>query len=253
MTFLAELKLYYSRKIKETLRNPAYLAMAVITPLLYMLLFAPLLKPLTGTASFGGQNVLNVFLPGMGVLIASYGGMYVGYGLIAEIREGIIERFRVTPTSRLAILLGAVLRDVTGVLVQVVLISLLAIPFGLQMHWDGFLIALILIAILTALFAAFSYALGLKLKSENAITPVLQAIGLPLMLLAGFLLPMSMAPRWLVIAAHFNPMYYAVEASRALMGGELAAPVVFQAFAVLIPLTALTFNWAIRCYRTVVS
>lgn len=253
MSFFAELKLYYIRKIKEVFRNPAYLLMAIVTPLLYLTLFAPLLKNLPGTPGFNGANVLNVFLPGVTVLISSYGGMYVGYGLIDEIRQGIIERFRVTPTSRLALLMGSVLRDVTGVLVQITLITLLAIPFGFKIHWAGFLLTLLLMGVLTALFASLSYALALKLKSEGAITPVLQGIGLPILLLAGFLLPMGMAPRWLQIAAHFDPVYYAVEAARSLMNGHMGAPVVLQAFAVLIPLMALTLAWTIRSYRTVVS
>lgn len=253
MTFLKELELYYVRKIKEALRNPAYLLMAIITPLMYLVLFSPLLKHLTGMPGFSGGNVLNVFLPGVIVVIAVYGGLYVGFGLVDEIRQGIIERFRVTPASRLALLLGSVLRDVTGVLVQTVLITLLAIPFGLKVYWGGFLLVIILLAIITALFAALSYALALKLKSEDAIAPIIQGISLPVMLLAGFLLPMSMAPHWLQVAAYFDPVYYGVEAARSLMNGELNAPVVYQAFAVLIPVMGLVFWWTIRSYRTVVS
>jgi ABC-2 type transport system permease protein len=253
MSFFSTLQLYYVRKVKESLRNPGFLFMAVGTPLMYLLLFAPLLKHLTGMPGFTGGNVLNVFLPGVEVVIAVYGGLYVGFGLVDEIRQGIIERFRVTPTSRLALLLGSVLRDVSAVLAQTLLITVLAIPFGLEVHWGGLAVIMALLAIISALFAAFSYALALRMKSEDAIAPIIQGISLPIMLLAGFLLPMEMAPHWLQVAALFNPVYYAVEASRALMAGHMNAPVVLQAFAVLLPVTSLVFLWAIRSYKTAVA
>jgi len=253
MSFPAELQLYYIRKLKEALRNPAYVTMTVGVPFMYLLLFAPLLKNFTGMPGFGNTGVLNFFLPGVVVILSMFGGMFVGFGLIDEIRQGIIERFRVTPTSRLAILMGSVLRDVTGVVMQTVIIVLVAIPFGLKVYWGGLLLLLIIISMLTSLFAAFSYALALKLKSEDALAPIVQGISLPLMLLAGFLLPMNLAPGWLLVAAHFNPVYYAVEAARALMNGQVNTPVVWQAFAIILPLLLLVFRWAIKSYRTVVS
>jgi len=254
MSFFSALKYYYIRKIKEAFRNPFFTLMCVGYPVMYLLLFAPLLKSLVNSPGFAQSgNVLNFFLPGVIVMLALFGGLYVGFGLIDEIRQGVIERFRVNPASRLALLLGGVLRDVTAVLTQAIIITLLAIPFGLKVYWSGIPLTLLILAITTALTAAFSYALALKFKSEEAIAPVTQGISLPAMLLAGFMLPMDLAPHWLQVVAHFNPIYYAVEASRALMSGEVNAPAVYQAFAFLLPLLAISFWWAVRSYRTVIS
>ncbi len=254
MSFFPALKYYYVRKVKEALRNPSFLFMCIGYPVMYLLLFAPLLKNLTHAPGFDqAGNMLNFFIPGVVVIMALFGGLFVGFGLIDEIRQGVIERFRVNPASRLALLLGGVLRDVSSVLIQALLITLLAIPFGLTVHWNGLLLTLLIVAITTALSSAFSYALALKLKSEDALAPITQSISLPLMLLAGFLLPMEMAPDWLKIVAHFNPLYYAVEASRSLMAGNLQAPVVYEAFAFLLPILAISFWWAVKSYRTVVS
>lgn len=253
VTFASALKLYYLRKVKEALRNRAYVGMTLGIPLMYLVFFAPLLKNLAGGPGFPTGNVLNEFMPGLLCILAVFGGLFVGFGLVDEIRSGIIERFRVTPTSRLAILLGPVLRDVTGMIVQAIILTGIMIPFGLKVHWGGFLILMVLIAITTALFAAFSYTLALKLKSEDAIAPILQGISLPVLLLAGFLLPMSLAPRWLQVVAHFDPVYYTVEAGRLLIDGQMNAPVIWEAFALIVPLTALVLMWAARAYRRVVA
>ena len=59
-------------------------------------------------------------MPGLLVLLAMFGALFTGFGLIAELRAGVIERSRVTPVSRLALLLGRSLRDIVSLLVQAV-------------------------------------------------------------------------------------------------------------------------------------
>jgi ABC-2 type transport system permease protein len=73
------------------------------------------------------------------------------------------------------------------------------------------------------------------------------------MLLAGVLLPLSMGPAWLITIAHFNPMYYAVEAARVLGSGVIVSVKVLQGFLVMAPLTVLVLWWATRVYRKAVS
>ena len=68
-----------------------------------------------------------IFVPGLLVLLAIFGGLFQGFGLIAELRAGVIERSRVTPVSRLALLLGRSLRDVVSLIAQAVIITLLAL------------------------------------------------------------------------------------------------------------------------------
>jgi ABC-2 type transport system permease protein len=252
MTFITEWKLYFIRKIKEAWRNPALLSMSAFILLMYLFLFAPLLKNLVGMPGFGPHNVLNTFLPGVAVVLSVYGGAFVGFRLCDEIRQGIIERFRVTPTSRMAILWGAIARDVVLVLLQAIILFLLAIPFGLQINWAGFVVLLVILGMNTALFAGFSYAIALKFQSEDALAPIVQGITQPVVLLGGFLLPMNMAPHWLKVAAHFDPVYYSVEASRSLMNGDFKAPAVWQVFAITIPLLFLLFRWAAGAFKSVI-
>lgn len=76
------------------------------------------------------------------------GTAFVGYSLIAEYRGGVIERMRVTPVSRAALLLGRSLRDVVVLTVQGALFIALAVPFGLRAPVGGVLLSLVLVAIL---------------------------------------------------------------------------------------------------------
>ncbi len=58
-------------------------------------------------------------------------------------------------------------------------------------------LALALVCLLALGVSAASYAMGLILKDEDAFAPFIQGVSLPLLLLSGVLLPMTLAPAWL--------------------------------------------------------
>jgi len=52
----------------------------------------------------------------------------------------------------------------------------------------------------------FSYTVALYVKSEDVLAPVINAVFLPVLLLSGILLPMSLAPEWLQWVAGDQPI-----------------------------------------------
>lgn len=101
--------------------------------------------------------------------------------------------------------------------------------------------------------ASFSVATALVTKEISSFAAVINGINLPVLLLAGVLLPISLGPTWMRVLAHFNPLYYLVEAARVLASGTLSGPHVWQAFAVLVPLCAVVVAGATRVFRTAVA
>ncbi|MFI5333552.1 MAG: ABC transporter permease [Chlamydiales bacterium] len=253
MTTFKEIGLLTLRCIKICLRNPIFLFMGVATPIIYLAFFTPLLKTLASNGSLGTDNVLTLFIPGMLPIIAFSTGLFTGFGMIDEVRSGLLERFRVSPARRFSILSGPVLFDTCSVFFQSLLFIIIALPFGFRANPFGLLILFLLLALLTMITSSFGNAMGVILKSEDRFAPVVHGINLPVLLLSGTLLPMSLAPAWLKTIAHFNPVYYVVEASRALALGNLASIEVFYAFLVLIPFAIFTLYWATGVYRRVVT
>jgi ABC-2 type transport system permease protein len=242
------IRLLTQRQVMATLRNPVFIFMGVITPLLYLALYSPLLKHMYGTS----EGVLNSFVPGMLVLVAFSSGLFAGFGIVDELRSGIIERFRVTPASRFSLLAGPVCNDLIFMVIQTGLFVLFALPFGFRMNPIGLLILYPLLALLLMTVSSFSNAIGLITKGEDKVAPIVQGLNLPVLLLSGVLLPMSLAPPWLNMLAHGNPVYYVVEAARALAAGDLGSGVVLEAYAVMIPLTIIVMIWATRVFRKAV-
>lgn len=248
MKTLRDTWLIFQRHLGLALRNPTWVVIGVIQPLLYLVLFAPLLKSIAAMPGFPPGGAYNVFVPGLLIQLGLFGAAFVGFSLVAELRFGVVERMRVTPVSRFALLLGRALRDTLTLLVQAVLIVLLAMPLGLRIDAAGLLVALGLLALVGLLFASASYALALWLRSEDALAPLLNMVTLPLLLLSGVLLPLSLAPDWLRAIARVNPLAYAVDAARAIFNNHLGDPSVIKGVLIMAVLAAAAVAIAARSF-----
>lgn len=253
MKIARDIWLLFARYAVQLLRNPVWLFVGFSTPILYLALFTPLLEHLTGASGLGHGNVLDEFLPGILALLAYGSGTGPGFNVIFELRAGVIERFRVTPASRLAILLGPILASMVMMFAFDAAVVAVGAAFGFYVHWLGLLVLAVLLGLLMVMMAAFSMAAALATKDISSFAAIINGLNLPLLLLAGVLLPISIGPLWLRILAHFNPLYYLVAASRVLADGTFSSPHVWQAFAVLIPLCALVLAWATRVFRHAVA
>ena len=111
MKMLNDTKLMFIRNMQHTLRSPVFVFVSMFQPLMYLLLFMPLLNGLGSVPGLTSGKAVDVFIPGLLVLQALFGTAFVGFSLIDDIRSGVIERFLVSPVNRPAILLGRVLRD----------------------------------------------------------------------------------------------------------------------------------------------
>jgi ABC-2 type transport system permease protein len=223
VTTIRDTWLIFQRSMTLTIRQPVWIFMGLMQPILYLVLFGPLLN---GAVKAAGTttNAFNWFVPGLLIQVAMFGASFVGFGLVAELRYGVVERMRVTPMSRMAMLLGRSLRDVVILEAQAALMIALAIPFGLSIDAAGAIVTLALVALIGLVMAPLSYTAALILKSEDALAPLLQSVVLPLLLLSGILLPMSVAPDWLRFLSSLNPLTHAADASRALFNGQWGDP-----------------------------
>ncbi|HMA45647.1 MAG TPA: ABC transporter permease [Frankiaceae bacterium] len=202
------------------------MVLGLIQPILYLALFGPLLERVVNAPGFPPGDAWQVFVPGLLVQLGIFGAAFVGFGLVAEYRAGVIERSRVTPASRTALLLGRVARDVIVLLVQAVLLTACAAMFGLRAPWGGVVLGVAVVGLLGAAFSSLSYAAALTLKSEDALAPLLNGLAVPVLLLSGILLPMSLAPVWLRGLSDANPLKWVVEGVRAAFRGSVGTSAV---------------------------
>jgi ABC-2 type transport system permease protein len=243
MKLLRDTWLVFQRQMLLVLRNPVWLFVGIFQPFLFLVLFGPLLKPIFG------ENAYNIFVPGLLIQLGLFGSMFVGFALIAELRAGVIERSRVTPVSRVALLLGRSLRDVVTLLAQATILVVMAIPFGLTARLGDILLAFLLVSLIALFLSAVSYGLALIVKNEDGFAPLTNMLVMPVWLLAGIFLPIStQAPGWLQGLAKANPFSWAVEGTRALFAGQPGNPRVWQSLLIIGALTLVAVAWAARSF-----
>ncbi len=238
MSFFRDTWTIFARSMWLSLRQPLWVAIGLLQPILYLTLFGPLLQNIAASSGFQG-DAWQVFVPGLLVQLGIFGGLFVGFGIIAEWRSGVIERQLVTPASRNAIITGRSLRDVVVIVVQAAVLVGCAFLLGLRIPFGALLIGLVLVALLGAAFSFISNAIGIATKSEDALAPMVNTLALPILLLSGILLPMSIAPQWLQIVSNFNPFKHIVEAIRAVFLGDFGNPIVWIGLGLAVALVVI--------------
>jgi ABC-2 type transport system permease protein len=253
MKLLRDTWLVFGRYFGLFIRNPAWVALGVLQPLLYLVLFAPLLKSIASAPGFPSGGAYNVFVPGLLVQLGMFGAAGVGFSLVSELRMGVIERLRVTPVSRVSLLLGRALRDMVSIVVQSLILILLSLPFGLSIHPLGVVVVLALIALIGLLTASIAYAVALWARNENTYASIIFTATLPILLLSGVLLPLGLAPQWLRNIAALNPLSYAVDAARAVFNDHLGDPSVTKGVAIMLILSIVAIVIGARSFGRAVA
>lgn len=252
MHVVRETNIFFVRKLRESIRQIAWVISGLMTPFLYILLFSPLLKQITQPA-MSTAEVLDLFVPGILVLLAFGSGMGAGWLMVFDLQNGIIEKLRVTPASRFAMLMGGVLKDVVAFLIPAIIVLTISSLFGYKIHLIGIVLQLLLLSILTMTVSAWSGSVGLILQDVGGVAAVVTSLQLPLTLLAGILLPISFGPKWLQVLAHFNPLYYGVEASKKLAEGAIINQSVLVGYIVILAVTMITLIWSTRVYNKAIA
>ncbi|MBM7169713.1 ABC transporter permease [Streptomyces sp. G44] len=243
---LSDTALIFGRYARQTLRSKFQILFGVLTPLLYLLFFGPLLTDLPLGSRGDSWQVL---VPGLLLQLGLFGATFSGFALIIEKQFGVVERMRVTPVSRLALLLGRILRDAALFVFQAVLLVLAALVMGLRAPLGGILIGFAFVALLSASLAALSYALGMKVDKAHEFGPAVNAISMPSMLLSGLMLPMALAPTWLDVLSHFVPFRYLVDAVRAGYVGEYATTTMLYGVLMALAFVLLSVTVGTRVFK----
>jgi ABC-2 type transport system permease protein len=217
-------------EVAMLVRHPANVAVTLIQPVTYLILFAPFLAAVMGVSR---GNAYQIYVPSLFCAMGVFSGMFAGFPLLAAMRQGVITRCRVTPLSRVALLLGRVLMYVLLIGFQGVVVTLAALVFGLRVQPANVLFALVLLALMVVIGVCISYHLALLVPNENTLPTLINSLSQPLSLLAGVLIPLSVAPLWIRNVALWNPYAWGTRAMRAAFAGHFGVQVVWQASLIL--------------------
>jgi ABC-2 type transport system permease protein len=137
-----------------------------------------------------------------------------------------------TPLSRPALLVCRALKELTPLVIQAAIITLVAVPFGFELFPAHIALGLLLLGLFGVGVGSLSYALAIAArKNEWVFWAVQQTLLFPLLILSGMMLPLDTGPEWMQVLSKLNPLTYMVEAERVLFTGSLGIEVLWGAVA----------------------
>jgi ABC-2 type transport system permease protein len=78
-----------------------------------------------------------------------------------------------------------------------------------------------MVCVLALALSCLSNTVALSMASANGFAALFNGLSIPVLLLSGVLLPLSLAPAWLNDLSYMNPLRYAVDAARSLVAGDI--------------------------------
>jgi ABC-2 type transport system permease protein len=205
------------RRLRALGRQPFVLGMGVIQPVIWLFLFGELFHKVIDIPGFGYRgSYLAYLIPGIVAMNAMSGNMWAGMSMIEEIDRGTLNRFLVTPASRLAIMNAAVAEQAVSTVVQTLIIVLLGLAGGASYPGGAAGIAVLTVAsVLVGVFwGALSNMTGMLIRSREAIIGVYTLFMLPLMFLSSAFMQPSFLPGWMQAIASRNPLNWEVQIGR---------------------------------------
>ena len=224
MTAVAQSFYMTRRHTRALLRQPWFVAITLVQPMVWLFLFGQLFKSVTEIPGFaGGASYLDYLLPGVVVMTAMFSSGWSGMGTIDDIERGLMDRFLVGPLHRSSLIVGRVAHEGISLLIQSLVIGGIALLLGARISGGilGFAVLVLAAILLAFAFASLSNALALVVRQRESVIGINQFMVLPLTFLSASFLPLTLAPDWIQAFARFNPVNWAVEAGREAL---LASP-----------------------------
>ncbi|HLI86595.1 MAG TPA: ABC transporter permease [Bryobacteraceae bacterium] len=260
-SMLAEILWIAGRSLRKITRNPTILFFSLMTPVIWLVLFSQMFARLFARGAAGGLAIpydyVAVMLPGVTTMTAIQSASQSGFGMVADIESGFMDKFFVSPIQRSSVLMGKLVADGFRMAVQAAVILLLAFVLRLIAGWripfatgiPGALVVVVLTALFGVAFSGLSNAVALRTKNTEATMMVSFSLTMPLLFVSTAMLPKMLLPDWLQKFAAFNPVSYLADISRDLILTGYNWPELGKAVLAIVILGGVLNGFAVAAFR----
>ena len=242
------------RMLRQVLRYPVTLVVAVAVPVLLLLLFIGVFGELKSGLGASHISYIDYVMPGIIAMTAGYGSSVTAQGVNRDSSEGIIARFRTMAISPASVLNGHVASAVLRTLTSAVLVVAVAIGLGFRPHADAvqWLAAAGLTVLLSLALTWLAVPFGLASRTAEGLTGFILLVQLLPFISSAFVPPdeMSAGVRWFAENEPFTPV---INTLRGLLTGTPIGSSGLAAIAWCVGLTLAGYLWARVLFRRDVS
>jgi ABC-2 type transport system permease protein len=213
--FLRDLTSIAGRALRSVLREPEFVAPAIVIPLFFFFVNTAALGNLTDGLAPGFDY--EAFVVPACIVFGVTGVSRAGV-VVTDIQEGYLDRLLLTPVRRLTLLLGMMVADV--VLVSALTVPVLAVALVAGVEFETGVLGMLGFVALSAawglVFTGFPYAIALKTGNPAAVNSSF-LLFFPFAFLTTSFVPREALSGWMDAVAGWNPVTYLLEGMRSLM------------------------------------
>jgi len=216
MTAVADTLALTVRDLLRALRQPWFIAVVLVQPVIWLLLFGALFGSVTQIPGFEGGEYKQYLVPGVLVMTAFFSSGWSGMPTIDDIDRGVVDRLLVTPVKRMPLIAGRVVPNLIQLVVQSLVIVAMALAIGVRFEGGVVGVAVLVLAagLLGTGFAALSNGLALITRQEETLIGAVMFLQLPLTFLSTAFMQPALMPGWIATVATYNPVDWAIRAGR---------------------------------------
>jgi ABC-2 type transport system permease protein len=249
---IADTRYMTVRHVMELLRQPWWIFVNLIQPVIWLLLFGALFETVSDIPGWGSESYIEFLAPGVVMMTAFFTAGWSGMPMIEDLERGVIDRFLVSPVRRSSLITGRLVQGALQIVIQTLIIVGLAIATGADFS-NGVAGVAVLIGIailLGAAFGALSNGLALLARREETLIALMQFLMLPLSFLSTTFMEEDLMPSWMQTAADFNPVNWAVEGGRQALTASPDWGSIAGYAGLLVAFLAASLLFAVRAFRT---
>jgi ABC-2 type transport system permease protein len=205
------------RNLIKIKRVPEVLVFVLLSPIMFVLLFAYVLG---GSIDIPGISYTEFLIPGILAQTVVFGSTFTGVGLADDMQKGIINRFRSLPMSRSAVLTGRTTSDIVYNLLSIIVMSVTGLIVGWRINSsisEAFL-GFVLLLLFAYSFSWVMAYVGLLVPSVEVINNASFMVIFPMTFIANTFVPLENLPPVLETFAEWNPVSSVTQATRELFG-----------------------------------
>lgn len=240
-----------NRLLLATLRQPAFVVIMLVQPMIWLLLFGQLFKRVVEIPGFATGSYIDFLTPGVVVMTVLFTSGWSGMAFIDDIDRGVMDRMLSSPASRGAMMLASVLNQAVTIVVQGLVVVVVGLLLGASFPGGvtGVLVMLLASVLLAGAFSSLSNGMALIVRTSESLIGFSTMLTLPLSFLSSAMMAREAAPEWIQTVSSYNPVDWTVVASREALSADPDWSAVLTRLAGLL-VVALVTGWvATRAFR----
>ncbi len=235
-------------------RNPTLFITYLVEPLAFLVIFSQMFTKLSLFLP-SHTGYIAYLTPGILIFCALITSPQSGVSIVNDINSGFLSKTLLTQSSRLAILLGRLLTDVSLVMAETVITIIAAILMGVTISsgLPGVILILVTVTFFEMAFSGIFLAIGIATKKTETLSAVSGFLYLPLIFLSTAMFPSSFLPGWAQTVSNYNPVTYISNVTRELVSGGLNLSTLVEGYVLTAIIALVTFGVTLYQFRKVVS